>query len=751
MAEQRPGICQWCKGRCHLLAHVKDQRLLRLTLDHSQGGRCGGAQRVGCLRRAAGAQWFHHPQRLSFPLKRTGGRGEARWRTITWEQALDEVAERLTAIGGKFGTEAVGLLSGDNWAQFEYGTRFMNLWGSPNYVGPSPICMGPRVNVARAVVGWYPAFSVSPQTRCLVLLGCNTYVGRPIVYEAGRAALENGAKLIVIDPRRTETAVQAHLWLKPRPGTDTFLLMAMVRVIIEEGLYDRNFVEKWCHGFDRLKQKAKEFTLREAEKVTWVPAGLIRKAARLYATTRPGAIVEGMGVEQQAGAVSTIHARWILAALAGNIDVQGGDELPGPHPNYVSEREMELSDLLSPGQKAKQIGADRHRFHGWPLQAELDRLARQTWGSTAGPPIWYLGQGHAPSLFTAILTCKPNPIRALFSVGSNPMVSQADTKRVHAALRALDLYVVMDLFPTPSTTLADYVLPAASWLEKPQSYSYLGLGRSLTASQAVMPAVVEGQYHRRDEYQFWRGLGLRLGQAAHWPWETSEEMLDYRFAPLGLKFTDFAKHRVRRILNPPQYRQYERIGFATLSGKVELYSTLLEKFGYDPLPVYREEPCTPLSRPDLATQYPLTLINGGRRMEYMHSAWRQVPLIRRRYPFPQVEVHPQTCRDLGLNQGDWVWIESPRGRILQKCRPFEGIHPKVVHADFDWWYPEAEEAEPSLFGVWLSNVNLLTEDGEDVCGAEMGSWPLRQTLCRLYPARPGEVPEVLKANYGERG
>ncbi len=751
MAEQRPGICQWCKGRCHLLVHVKDQRLLRLTLDHSLGERCGGAQRIKCHRRAAGAEWFHHPQRLCFPQKRIGTRGEARWQTITWGQALDEIAERLAEVGRRFQPEAVGLLSGDNWAQFEYGTRFMNLWGSPNYVGPSPICMGPRVNVARAVVGWYPAFSVSPHTRCVVLLGCNTYVGRPIVYEAGQAAMDNGAKLIVIDPRRTETAAQAHLWLRPRPGTDTFLLMAMVQVMIEEGLYDRKFVERWCYGFDRLQEKTKEFHPREAEKITWVPAELIREAARLYAANRPGAIVEGMGVEQQANAVATIHARWILAALAGNIDVRGGEELPGPHPGYISEREMEMTDLLPPGQKVKQIGTSRHRFHGWPLQGELDRLTQETWGSMAGPPIWYLGQGHAPSLFTAILTGKPNPIRALFSVGSNPMVSQADTKRVHAALLALDLYVVMDLFPTPSSALADYVLPAASWLEKPQAYSYLGLARSLTASEAVLPAALEGQYHRLDEYQFWRGLGLRLGQSVHWPWDTSNQMLDYRFSPLGMKFSEFAQSQVRQIVNPPQYRQYERLGFATPTGKVELYSTLLEKFGYDPLPNYREEPLTPISQPAMSSQYPLILINGARRLEYMHSGWRQVGPIRRRYPFPVVEVHPRTCQALGLEDGQWVWIESPRGRILQKCRAFDGIDPRVVHADFDWWYPEAEEADPSLFGAWLSNVNLLTEDGEKVCGAEMGSWPLRQTLCRLYPARSEEVPETLRANiFGTR-
>jgi thiosulfate reductase/polysulfide reductase chain A len=743
MEEKRPAICQWCKGRCHVLAQVRDQRLLRLTLDHSLGDRGLGAQRVKCSRRAAAVAWFYHPNHLRFPLKRSGPRGAAGWEVVSWEQALDEIAERLAAIGKQYRPEAVGLLSGDNWAQFEYGTRFMNLWGSPNYVGPSPICMGPRANVARAIIGWSPAFSITPDTRCIVLLGCNSFVGRPIVYEVSKTAIQNGAKLIAIDPRRTETSANADLWLQLRPGTDAFLLLALIRVIIKENLYDHDFVTRWCFGFDEIKARVEPFTLEEAERVTWVPAQLIRDAALLYATTKPAAFVEGMGVEQQANAVSVIHARWILAALTGNIDVQGGEELPGPHPSYISEREMELTDLLPAAQKAKQIGTQRYRFHGWPLQTELEKLTYRTWGSRAEPPVWYLGQGHAPSLYQAILTGKPYPIRALFCVGANPMVSHPNTRRVYEALKALDLLVVMDTFKTPTGALADFVLPAASWLEKPQAYAYLGLGRSLTASPAVMPAILPGEYDRRDEYGFWRGLGIRLGQVEHWPWQNSEEMLDYRFKPLGLKFGEFARTRTKQILNPPHYKQYEEIGFATPTRKVELYSTLLKKLGYDPLPKYQEEPLTPVSQPELSKKFPLILINGARRIEYMHSDWRQVSVIRKQYPLPVVEVHPETCERLGITDGQWVWIETRRGRVLQKCKVFAGIDPRVVHADFDWWYPEMPEAEPSLFGVWISNINVATEDGDEVCGPEMGSWSLRFNLCRIYPAKPDEIPKDL--------
>jgi thiosulfate reductase/polysulfide reductase chain A len=727
-----------------VVAQVEDQHLLRLTLDHSLGDRCAGAQRSRCIRRAAAAEWFYHPQRLRFPLKRVGKRGSANWETIPWEQAWDEIAARLTSISGEHGPEAVGLMSGDNWTQFEYGTRFMNLFGSPNYVGPSPICMGPRANVARAVMGWYPAFSVTVSTRCIVLLGCNPYVGRPIVHRISEEAVRNGAKLIVIDPRRTEASACASVWLQLRPGTDAFLLMAMIRIIIEEDLYDHDFVSRWCYGFEELKIRAEKFDLESAEKVTWVPAPLIQKAARLYAETRPAAFVEGMGVEQQANAAAVIQARCILAALTGNIDVKGGEELPGPHPAYISDREMELGDLLSPGQKEKQIGTDCYKCHGWPIHTELEKSTTRVWGSRAEPPMWYLGQGHAPSLFGAILTGKPYAVRALFSVGSNPMVSHADTGRVYKALNNLDLYVVLDLFKTPSAALADYVLPASSWLEKPQAYSYLGFGRILTASLAVVPSRIPGEHDRRDEYLFWRGLGTRMGQSEHWPWENSEEMLNHRFAPLGVTFDEFVHLKTKAVLNPPAYRQYETMGFATPTGKVELYSTLLEKFGCDPLPDFREEPNTPVGKPELAMEFPLFLINGARRIEYMHTSWRNISAVRRKYPYPVVEVHPQTCHDLNIGAGQWVWIETKNGRVLQKCKPFDGIDPRVVHADFDWWYPEMAESDPSLFGVWFSNVNILLEDGDDVCGREMGSWSLRFHSCRIYAAEPNEIPAELQ-------
>jgi thiosulfate reductase/polysulfide reductase chain A len=287
---------------------------------------------------------------------------------------------------------------------------------------------------------------------------------------------------------------------------------------------------------------------------------------------------------------------------------------------------------------------------------------------------------------------------------SNPMVTAPNTKLVYEALKSLDLYVVVDFFMTPSAQLADYVLPATTYLERPWIWAYSGI----VGSERAMPKRFEGQYDRRDDYDVWRALGLKLGQGPDWPWGTLEELYDYRLKPVGLTFREFMD-RGGFLSTPKEYRRYEKNGFATSSGKIELYSKTLEALGYDPLPQYHEPPESPVTRPDLAEDYPLILITGGRHLPYYHSEHRQVQSMRKMHPDPIMQIHPVTAAKLGIRDGDWVWIESPRGRIKQKCRTFEGIDPRVVQAQHGWWYPEEDGAEPSLHGIWTSNVNVLTD------------------------------------------
>jgi anaerobic selenocysteine-containing dehydrogenase len=314
------------------------------------------------------------------------------------------------------------------------------------------------------------------------------------------------------------------------------------------------------------------------------------------------------------------------------------------------------------------------------------------------------------------------------------MVTQANTKLVYHALKRLDLYVVKDFWMTPSAELADYVLPSASWLERPQHWTYVDYAQYLSIGERALAPIVPGECEHRDDYEFWRDLGIRLGQGEHWPWQSLEDVYDYRLQGMGYSHREFVD-KVRWIFFPFQEKKYERIGFGTSTGKVELYSMLLERLLYDPLPSYEEPRETPVGSPDLANQYPLMLITGMRHDPFFHSEHRQIESLRRLHPDPLVQVHPDTAQELGIGDGEWVWIETPRGRVRQKCQYFDGIHPKVVSAQHGWWFPELPGEEPWLHGVWESNINVVTDDDPDACNQVIGGWPLRTALCRLYKVK----------------
>jgi len=727
----RKSWCAWCKGRCGVNVHVEGELLRKVSPDpDSPLGVFGQGCRGIHYRKAA--EFFYSELRLKYPLKRKGSRGENKWELISWDRALDEIAERLSDLKSRYGAETLVATAGDAWMNpDEYKTRFLNLFGSPNIVGPSPICMGPRGLVCEAIFGWYPQFSVKPVTECVLSLGSNMAVTRPGVWKNFLAAQKRGAKLIVIDPRKTETTEKADIWLQLKPGTDAVLLMAMIDDIIKSESYNKDFVNKWCHGFDSLKERAREYPVDRAEKICGVPAKQIRNAAEMYATNQPGAIVEGMGIEQQVNSVQIVHARCILAGLTGNMDVEGGEELPGAHSSsgFVTDRQIELLSSLPTEQRRKQIAYDRFRLQSFPGQNLLNKYVGSKAGERGGVH-WYKGQGNFPSMIRTILTEDPYPVKAMISSASNPLVSMPNTRLVYRALQKLDLYVVVDLIMNPSAQMADYVLPVASWLEKPLLYSSHGLTDILIGCHAAVSSKTS-QYDRRNDFDFWRGLGIRLGQKEYWPWSSLEESYRERMKNMEISFDELCERGWVRDIKP-DYLKYKRHGFNTPTGKIEFYSTVFEELGYDPLPYHIPPPASEERDPDQAKEYPLILINGSRSRMYVHSLWREVPSVRKKYPYPIVQMHPETARSLSINDGDWVWLETPMGRIRQRCSYFEGIQTDVVHADGQWWYPELPGNEPFLYGLWLSNVNAILDDNPEICNDIIGSWPQRHALCKVY-------------------
>ena len=739
MTEQvKRAICRWCHAQCRVAVYSENGRLLRIEEDRTDPRVDVILPRTkGCQRLAGAKEYVYHPDRVRFPLKRKGERGENKWQQITWEDAFDEITNKLDELRDKYGPETLMITSGTGRSTHWARSRFANLFGTPNYVGQGAICYGPAMAPAAAMLGWTlrhrtgfyiePGEDGRPITKCALLIGMDPSQSVPRLWKSLRDAKKMGTKIIVIDPRRTQTAELADIWLQQRPGTDTALLMSMINVIIEEGLYDKKFVQKWCYGFDKVVERAKEYTAQKVEEITWVPARKIREAARMYATERAGVSVHGMGMEHLENCEEAIQARIILSAIVGNIWVEGGDYIAGP-PECISDEELELTEALSPEQSKKQIGADRFKLLSFEGRQMIWESSEKLWGEKCT----MVAYAHYPSVIRAMITGEPYPVRAGISVWSNPMLTQANTKLVYKALKSLDFYVVADFWLTPSALLADYVLPPACWLERPQM-NPAQADSQIIAGEAALPAVIPNEYEYKNDYEIFRELGVRLGQEEYWPWKTLEEVCDYRLETLGMTLREFMDKQNGIHFPPNEYKKYEKMGgFGTPTGKIELYSTILEKMGYDPLPHYYEPKESPISNPEVAKDYPLILITGGRFRPYFHSEHRQIESMRERRPQPHVQIHAETAKKLDIENGDWVWIETLRGRVRQRCVYFDGIHPQVVHAEHGWWFPELPGEEPWLAGVWESNVNVVTDDDPHRCNLRSGGWPLKTALCKVY-------------------
>ena len=329
---------------------------------------------------------------------------------------------------------------------------------------------------------------------------------------------------------------------------------------------------------------------------------------------------------------------------------------------------------------------------------------------------------HARSVFQAMITGKPYPVTAAISVASNPLLSLPNARHTYEALKSLELYVVGEFYLTPSAALADYVFPICSTVETTELW--------LTGAFCVAcPRGIEPLYERRNTYDFWRGLALRLGQSEHWPWKSVDEVWDYRLSPVGLTFDRLLEQN--GLFGKPEFERYKKYGFGTPSGKVELRSSTFEALGCEPLPVYREMPHSPLSDPKLAEVFPLVLITGSRFMPMYHSEQRQIEDARKKRPDPLVTLHPETAKRLNLVEGDWVKVETPLGSIRMRLNLSDTVDLRMADADHGWWFPEREEAEPNLFSVFESNANLLCPDGSEFCSPEIGSWAHTALLCRV--------------------
>jgi anaerobic selenocysteine-containing dehydrogenase len=531
--------------------------------------------------------------------------------------------------------------------------------------------------------------------------------------------MKRGSKTVVVDPVYTWVASKADVWLQLRPGTDSALALGLMHVIIDEGLYDKEFVEKWTYGFDKLKERVQEYPPDKVSQITWVPKEKIVEAARLFARSKPASVQWGVPVDLAAeGAVvcnSVIH----LWTITGNIDIPGGMAIARmaydvpPYPMSQEAIEEYYGDVMSPEQRAKRIGMAEYpmtkEFH-WRAQADM--------------------------VLNAMLTDKPYPLKGAWIAGNNMLVSAANPRKYYEALNRLEFNVVVDLFMNPTAVaLADIVLPAATMAERD------GIRAWWTPLNAMEKAIQVPECKPDEEICF--ELARRFNP--NLKWKSLYDLFNDFLKPSGLTYEELKEKGW--VFPPPghptmPYRRHEKgllrkdgkPGFNTPTGKVELYSTHYERWGYDPLPFYAEPHLSPYSRPDLAKEYPLILSTGRRSVLYFHAEHRNIKALRELEPDPTIEIHPTTAQSLGIQDGDWVWVESPNGKCKRKARHFTGLDPRVVQASHGWWLPEKKAED--WFGVWEVGINQLIPDGTQAkCG--FGGGQYKSILCKIYKADKG--------------
>jgi anaerobic selenocysteine-containing dehydrogenase len=781
--------CFLCHGGCTLRAHVKDGRLIKLEGDPAGPLNLGSI----CEKANAAIQYVYSPYRLKYPLKRAAKRGAGKWTRISWEEALDTTADKLMQIKDEYGGESIAYAWGTARVVLSYPRQnfFNGVLETPNGIGVGHVCLTKtRMPVMNVTVGPIPGLARTGILRDFDRAGCIVAWGDTLIDSRNDGMggvgkrlmnrLAGGCKLIVIDPVFTRAASKADIWLPIRPGTDLALALSWLNVILNEGLYDKTFVDQWTNApflirsdtkrllrqsdilpggdpnnfliwdsnssgpkawdpnqlryefenvdpalsgtygvcladgrevecrpvWQALIDIASEWTPEKTAGVTWLAAEKIRASARMYARSGPASIEWGVSMSQCSRSTATNQAILHLKAITGNLDVPGGNafwQVPGfrmPHTPLSAEKE-------------------KKRITGGYIfsQASMSPMP----------------SAHQPAVWKAAATGDPYPIKALYGETSNPLVGHEKPDRyVLAALKKLDFIVWSDITMTPSTQWADIILPVSTPFER--DWVHDGFDGGLFAGQAV----IEPWGESRSDFDIYRELCHRMGRPDLWPWETEHELSDWKLEPLGINFEKLCEscfYPAAEVWNKHEkgmLRPDQKPGYPTPSGKLELYASMLEEVGLDPLPLFSYPSQSPETTPDLAKEYPYILITGSRELNfpYFHTQYHYVPWLREIQPYPLVMIHPETAGGLGIGERDWVWIETRQGKARFKAKITKAIHPRVISACHAWWYPELPAPE---HGVFESNVNVLV-DSEGATDPATGTPELRGLLCKITKA-----------------
>ena len=633
-----------------------------------------------CPKGEAALDNIYDPQRLKYPMKRVNGG----WKRISWDQALTEIADKLSKLKNEFGPSVLGVFSGsigvENLEMVGLTQRFKAAFGSPNFFSVESICYRMRIRTRQITFGKYPTEELD--SHLYILWGHNPEESDFPLQLALEENLKKGAKLVVIDPKRIPLADRAEMYIKIRPGTDGAMALAMIHVIINEKLYDADFIETYTTGFDQLVPHIQKYTPEWAEKITWVPAEEIRKLARLFAKTKGAGIYQGTNTQDQtANGTQNSRAFSILQVITGNINNPGGW-------------------AISPRLKVGNVGME---VEGEPLGADQYPLFYEVWGRKS-----------PYGVVTCVPESVPERLKAFLVIGGNPILSMPDSNAFKAAFKKLELLVVHDLFMTETGELAHYVLPACSHLEK------WGLAYTYNVCHCLpylmlRKKVIEPLHESWSEWRFFTELAKKLGMGDKFPWKSEEELVAFELGPTGLTLKQLLEEKPEGAFYQQKKYGMKDSRFSTPTGKIEIYSEALERVGFDPLPTYLEPRKSPLSSPDLLKKYPLILSTGNRNVHYTHGQFRGIKSLKEKNPEPRAEMGIKTARQYGIKEADDIVIETNRGTVRMKAHVDERVAEGVVLIPHGW----PREA----------NANLLTD--ADCREPIMGYPDMKSLLCSI--------------------
>ncbi|MFQ5824072.1 MAG: IscS subfamily cysteine desulfurase [bacterium] len=686
----KKGLCGICPAGCWVEVVLEDDKIVDIKQDtsHPLGMICQRGQHA--------PEIIYSEHRLKYPMKRVGPKGSHEFERITWDEAYDFIVEQLNKIKEESGPEAVAIYTGRGAFELSLcdmyqpkgvavssASNILFPFGSPNTMGVGALCyvsfamIAPHVTMGRMLINM---FTDMENAEMLVVWGANPATDSPpLDMHRLEAAAKRGADIVVIDPRHTETAIRTNAqWVPLRPGTDGALALSIIEVMIDEELYDEDFAENWCHGFEELKTYVQHFRPEVAETNTGVPADTIRDLARRICHATGACPVMYTGLEYSNSGIQAIRAVLTLFSLAGHLDVPGGLGLAMLNSHFPINRSCNQEN------PNLDLAVARTKF---PIYSN------------------YRGESHASGLVDSVLKGAPYRIRGLIIHGASLLTSWPQTPIWRETLAKLDFLVCIDRQLTADAAYADIVLPATTMFEID---SYMVYGAIFRLREKMIEPVGEA----RNDYLIMAELAERLGYGHLYP-QTEEEMVHFALEGSGytLEAVKAAGGWVKIPTPIMEYKKWQKgtlredgkPGFDTPTGKFEIWSTILEEYGHEPLPKYTEPKEGPLASLDLAREFPLVFNSGARPHTDFRSQHHGIKGLVKDNPEPTVEINFQDAKERGIKSGDLVNVGTPRGSMPFRARVTKDIVQGAVECNMGGGTPIG----PKAWQEW--NVNELTD------------------------------------------